>query len=130
MYIYDIHIYIYIYIYIYDDHQECVEHLRLPLLSRFFSRQELKYTHICTYISTANINTYTPIIQNTLYIILIRHCKHLLVVVYTSLSRNMFICVYIYMLLDIICVYIYIHIYIYIYIYIGEADYHNKLCYN
>ena len=32
--------------------------------------------------STANIYTYTPISLNTAYIILIRHCKHLLVVVY------------------------------------------------
>ena len=38
--------------------------------------------------STANIYTSTPTIQNTLYIILIGHCKHLLVVVYRSLSRR------------------------------------------
>ena len=37
--------------------------------------------------TTAKIYTYTPIIWNTVYIILIRHCKHLLVVVYKSLSR-------------------------------------------
>ena len=30
--------------------------------------------------------TYTPINYNTVYIVLIRHCKHLLVVVYESLS--------------------------------------------
>ena len=37
--------------------------------------------------STANIHTYTPIVQNTVYIILSRHCNHLLVVVYKLLSR-------------------------------------------
>ena len=37
--------------------------------------------------STANIYTYTPIIYNTAYIILIRHCKYLLVVVYNFLTR-------------------------------------------
>ena len=36
--------------------------------------------------STADIYTYTPIIYNTVYIILIRHCKHLLVVVYKNMS--------------------------------------------
>ena len=36
--------------------------------------------------STANIHTYTPHIYNTVYINLIRHCKHLLVVVYIFLS--------------------------------------------
>ena len=39
--------------------------------------------------SIAAIYTYTPLIQNTLYIVLIRHCKHLLVVVYKLLSRTM-----------------------------------------
>ena len=37
--------------------------------------------------STANIYTYTPIIQNTVYITLGRQCKHLLVVVHNILSR-------------------------------------------
>ena len=36
--------------------------------------------------STADIYTYTPIIKNTVYIVLSRHCKHLLVVVYKFLS--------------------------------------------
>ena len=39
-------------------------------------------------ISTANIYTYTPIIYNTVYIILIRRCKHLSVVVCKFLSRS------------------------------------------
>ena len=38
--------------------------------------------------STAKIYTYTPIISSTVYIILIRHCKYLLVVVYKLLSRR------------------------------------------
>ena len=38
--------------------------------------------------STAKIYTYTPIVQNTIYIILSRHCRHLLVVLYKSLSRK------------------------------------------
>ena len=42
--------------------------------------------------STANIHTYTPISYNTVYISLIRHCKHLLVVVYKSLSRMDYMC--------------------------------------
>ena len=40
------------------------------------------------YDSTANIYTYTLIVNNTVYIILIRHCKHFLVVVYQFLSCN------------------------------------------
>ena len=36
--------------------------------------------------STANVYTYTLSIYNTVYIISIRHCKHLLVVVYKCLS--------------------------------------------
>ena len=39
-------------------------------------------------LSTAKMYTYTPIILNTVYIFLIRHCKHLLVVVYKFLSRT------------------------------------------
>ena len=38
--------------------------------------------------STANIYTYTPIMCNTVYIILRRHCEHLLVVVYKLLGGN------------------------------------------
>ena len=75
--------------------------------------------------STANIYTYTPIVQNTLYIVLLRHCKHLLAVVYRLLSfiktnlgwysslRNPTIA-YMY-------IYIYICICIYIYIYIQST---------
>ena len=37
--------------------------------------------------STANIYTCTPIVYNTVYINLIRHRKHLLVVVYKYVSR-------------------------------------------
>ena len=38
--------------------------------------------------STANIYTYTPIICATVYMVSIRHCKRLLVVVYKFLSRK------------------------------------------
>ena len=64
--------------------------------------------------STANIHTYTPSIYNTVYIITIRHCKHLSVVVYKFISCNMYIYIYIY---------IYTYIYIYIYMYI-----HTRIC--
>ena len=76
--------------------------------------------------STANIYAYLPIIYNKVYISLARHCKHLLVVVYTSLSRTrgwvslslylspLYIYIYIYMYIP-LSLYIYIYIYIYTY---------------
>ena len=36
--------------------------------------------------STANAYTYTPIVWNAVYITVVRHCKHLLVVVYKFMS--------------------------------------------
>ena len=71
--------------------------------------------------STAKMYAYTPMIKNTVYIFLIRHRKHLLVVVYKSvyaccsghgLFFNIYIYIYVYK-----CVYMYICIH-YIYIYI------------
>ena len=45
--------------------------------------------------STDNIYTYAPIIQNTIYLILIRRCKDLLVVVYKFMSCICVIYIYI-----------------------------------
>ena len=101
------------------------------------------YYTIQLFISTAKTYTYTTFVQNAVYIVLIRHCKHLLAVVYKFLSCMMlyvlgcksqhvgYICtrMYIYIYIHIcvymyntyvyyVCVYIQTHIYIHIYIYI------------
>ena len=85
--------YIYIYIYIYIIYIRGGTASRTPRETRRASRQARRGTNdgqlerIAHHtLATANIYTYTPIIQNTVYIILIRRCKHLLVVVYKFLS--------------------------------------------
>ena len=82
-----IHIYIYIYTFLgRGGHQEGAAADRLSSVARWRRTGDL-----CV-MSTANVYTYTPIMYNTLYIISIRHCKHLLVVVYKPLSRIMHRC--------------------------------------
>ena len=72
----------------------CLLLLLLLLCSYLFPLNEgdagprLRLCHLRVAGSTTNIYTYTPIIQSTVYIVLIRHCKRLLVVVYKSLSRT------------------------------------------
>ena len=103
IYIY-IHTYVqytYIYIYIYREREREREimyiytyihtyiHIHTYVLPARPPAKGTRLSHVLyrdLTISTANVYTYTPIVYDTVYIILIRHCKHLLVVVYKSWS--------------------------------------------
>ena len=108
IYIYIMCLYIYIYIYIHT-HRYIHIHIRCMILNsitwfRYYneshhwviSRHIVEMTTTLNirggfiYISTANIYTYPPINYNTVYIMLCRHCKYLLVVVYKFMSRIRF----------------------------------------
>ena len=79
-------VYIYIYIYYNNDNsnniiaytRQCWDLIRATHCAPPRSRPDARRIQL----STANIETYTPIVYNTVYIILIRHRRHLLVVVY------------------------------------------------
>ena len=68
-----------------QQHESCAT-IFASLAAITLCNNHIEHIDYCTLYSTANIYTYTPIIYDTVYMILIRHCKHLLVVVYKILS--------------------------------------------